>query len=170
MSIIFAYCSYFYIFYNEPIFDQITRNYQMNNLRYLNFGSAQSLVLLVARVLLIVLFLLFGFSKLTGFEGTVQYMQMLHAPLPTLSAAIAVIAEAFLGLAILVGFYTRPIALFLAIYTIGTALIGHAYWHATGDMMQDMNTKIHFFKNMSIAGGFLLLAVAGPGAISFDKK
>ncbi|MEB3754811.1 DoxX family protein [Acinetobacter sp. MD2(2019)] len=142
----------------------------MNALRYLNFGSAQPLVLLIARLLLILLFVLFGVSKLTGFTDTIQYMQMLHAPLPIVSAAIAVFAEVFLGIAIIVGFYTRPAAAFLALYTIGTALIGHAYWHATGDMTQDMNTKIHFFKNISIAGGFLLLAVAGPGAISLDKK
>ncbi|MHA3053435.1 DoxX family protein [Acinetobacter sp. ANC 4640] len=142
----------------------------MTSLRYLDFGSAKSLVLLLARVLLITLFLIFGFSKLTGFEGTVQYMNMLHAPLPTLSAIIAVVAEAFLGLLILIGFYTRPIAVLLALYTLGSAMIGHAYWHTTGDMMQDLNTKIHFFKNMSIVGGFLLLAVAGPGAISIDKK
>lgn len=142
----------------------------MTSLRYLDFGSAKSLVLLLARVFLITLFLIFGFSKLTGFEGTVQYMNMLHAPLPTLSAMIAVVAEAFLGLLILIGFYTRPIAVLLALYTLGTAMIGHAYWHTTGDMMQDLNTKIHFFKNMSIVGGFLLLAVAGPGAISVDKK
>ena len=142
----------------------------MVSLRYLDFGSAKSLVLLLARVFLITLFLIFGFSKLTGFEGTVQYMNMLHAPLPTLSAMIAVVAEAFLGLLILIGFYTRPIAVLLALYTLGTAMIGHAYWHTTGDMMQDLNTKIHFFKNMSIMGGFLLLAVAGPGAISVDKK
>lgn len=142
----------------------------MVSIRYLDFGSAKSLVLLLARVFLITLFLIFGFSKLTGFEGTVQYMNMLHAPLPTLSAMIAVVAEAFLGLLILIGFYTRPIAVLLALYTLGTAMIGHAYWHTTGDMMQDLNTKIHFFKNMSIVGGFLLLAVAGPGAISVDKK
>ncbi|MHA3081293.1 DoxX family protein [Acinetobacter sp. ANC 5502] len=142
----------------------------MTSLRYLDFGSAKSLVLLLARVLLITLFLIFGFSKLTGFEGTVQYMNMLHAPLPTLSAIMAVVAEAFLGLLILIGFYTRPIAVLLALYTLGSAMIGHAYWHTTGDMMQDLNTKIHFFKNMSIVGGFLLLAVAGPGAISVDKK
>ncbi|MHA3098798.1 DoxX family protein [Acinetobacter brisouii] len=142
----------------------------MVSLRYLDFGSAKSLVLLLARVFLITLFLIFGFSKLTGFEGTVQYMNMLHAPLPTLSAMIAVVAEAFLGLLILIGFYTRPITVLLALYTLGTAMIGHAYWHTTSDMMQDLNTKIHFFKNMSIVGGFLLLAVAGPGAISVDKK
>jgi putative oxidoreductase len=69
----------------------------MASLRYLDFGSAKSLVLLLARVFLITLFLIFGFSKLTGFEGTVQYMNMLHAPLPTLSAMIAVVAEAFWG-------------------------------------------------------------------------
>lgn len=142
----------------------------MNTIRYLDFGSGKSLILLIARILLIALFLIFGFSKLTGFEGTIQYMTMLHAPLPTLSAIIAVVAEALFGVLIVIGFYTRPIAVLLALYTLGTAIIGHAYWHTTGDMMQDLNTKIHFFKNISIVGGFLLLAITGPGAISFDKR
>ncbi|MFT4020560.1 MAG: DoxX family protein, partial [Acinetobacter sp.] len=116
----------------------------MNTLRYFDFGSTKNIVLLVARILLVILFLIFGFEKLTGFEGTVQYMAMLHAPLPTLSAIIAVVAEALFGIFILIGFYTRPVAVFLALYTLGTAIIGHAYWNTTGDAMQDLNTKIHF--------------------------
>ncbi|SQC91571.1 Inner membrane protein yphA [Cedecea neteri] len=38
----------------------------------------------------------------------------------------------------------------------------------TGDAV--MPNMINFYKNISIAGGFLLLAVTGPGAISVDKR
>ncbi|MCF8998763.1 DoxX family protein [Acinetobacter nectaris] len=140
----------------------------MNNLRYFDFGSSKSFFLLVARILLIVLFILFGLPKMIGFSGTVGYMASLHAPLPGLSAAIAVLIEVVGSILIILGFYTRPLAIIFALYTLGTAIIGHAYWSMTGDAVQ-MN-MINFYKNISIMGGFLLLAVAGPGAISLDKR
>ena len=78
-----------------------------------------------------VLFVMFGWSKLTGFSGTVAYMTSTGAPVPELSAVIAVVMEFVVGIALLVGFYTRPLALLLALYTLGTAIIGHHYWNMT---------------------------------------
>ena len=46
----------------------------MNTLRYFDFGSSRSLLLLIARIAVVVLFILFGYPKLLGFSGTVQYM------------------------------------------------------------------------------------------------
>ena len=48
----------------------------MNTLRYFDFGSSRSLLLLIARIAVVVLFILFGYPKLLGFSGTVQYMAM----------------------------------------------------------------------------------------------
>ncbi|MBF7690434.1 MULTISPECIES: DoxX family protein [Acinetobacter] len=140
----------------------------MNTLRYFDFGSSKSFVLLVARILLIVLFLLFGLPKITGFSGTVAYMASMHTPLPTVAAAVAVLMEVVGSILILIGFYTRPLAVIFALYTLGTAIIGHAYWSMTGDAVQ-MN-MINFYKNVSIMGGFLLLAITGPGHLSLDRR
>lgn len=137
-------------------------------MRYNLFGRGNDAVLLVARILLAALFVLFGWSKLTGFAGTVGYMASVGAPLPTVSAIIAVVMEFFVGLLIIAGFYTRPLAVLLAIYTIGTALIGHHFWTMTG--MQQMENMINFYKNVSIAGGLLALAVSGPGRFSVDRQ
>jgi len=137
-------------------------------MRYNLFGRGNDVVLLVARILLAALFVLFGYSKLTGFSGTVGYMASVGAPAPTLSAIIAVVMEFFVGLLILAGFFTRPLAVLLALYTIGTAVIGHHFWTMTGaDQMANM---INFYKNVSIAGGLLALAVAGPGRLSVDRQ
>lgn len=122
--------------------------------------------ILVARILLIWLFVMYGWSKLTGFSGTEAYMTHVGAPSPVLAAVIAVIMEFFAGLAILVGLFTRPISLLLALYTFGTALIGHHYWTMSGTA-QYMN-EINFYKNISIMGGFLLLYVTGAGKYSVD--
>lgn len=122
--------------------------------------------MLVARVLLVWLFVMFGWPKLTGFNGTVAYMAHVGAPFPMLAAIIAVFMEFFAGLAILVGLLTRPLALLFVIYTFGTALIGHHYWTMTG-AAQHAN-EINFYKNVSIMGGFLLLYVTGAGHYSID--
>jgi putative oxidoreductase len=90
------------------------------------------------------------------------------APVPTISAMIAIGMEFFVGLALIIGFYTRPLALLFAVYTLGTALIGHHYWTlADGERMANM---INFYKNISIMGGLLLLCVTGPGKYSVDRK
>ncbi|WP_233884136.1 MULTISPECIES: DoxX family protein [Paraburkholderia] len=137
-------------------------------MRYNLFGPGNDVVLLVSRVLLTSLFILFGWSKITGFSGTVDYMAHVGAPVPMLSAVIAVIMEFAVGILLLVGFYTRPLAVLLAIYTVATAFIGHHFWTMTGaDQMMNM---INFYKNISIAGGLLALAVTGPGRISIDRK
>jgi len=124
-------------------------------------------LLLVARVLLVVLFVLFGWSKLTGFSGTEQYMAATGAPAPALSAVIAIVMELVVGVVIAVGFKTRALALLLALYTLGTAFIGHHFWTQTG--MEHFVNMINFYKNISIIGGLLLLFVTGPGKYSIDR-
>lgn len=140
----------------------------MNTLRYFDFGTSRSLMLLIARIALILLFIIFGYPKMLGFEGTVQYMASSGAPVPTLSAIIAIIMEVPVAILIVLGFFTRPLAVIFIFYTLGTAVIGHHYWDMTGDAV--VPNMINFWKNVSIAGGFLLLAITGPGAISLDRR
>ena len=129
----------------------------MNSLRYLDFGQSRHLLLLIGRIALVVLFIIFGYPKLTGFSGTVQYMTSLGTPMPMLAAIIAVVMEVPAAILIVLGFFT-----------LGTAVIGHHYWDMTGDAV--LPNMINFYKNVSIAGAFILLAIVGPGAISLDRR
>ncbi|MFK3661620.1 DoxX family protein [Scandinavium sp. NPDC088450] len=140
----------------------------MNAIRYFDFGSSRSLLLLIARIALVVLFIIFGYPKLLGFQGTVQYMASSGAPVPMLSAIIAIIMEVPAAILIVLGFFTRPLAVIFIFYTLGTAVIGHHYWDMSGDAV--VPNMINFYKNISIAGGFLLLAIAGPGSLSLDRR
>lgn len=140
----------------------------MNTLRYFDFGESRHLFLLIARIALAILFIIFGFPKLTGFDGTVQYMTSLGTPAPMLTAIIAVVMEVPAAILIVLGFFTRPLAILFVFYTLGTAVIGHHFWNMTGDAVGP--NMINFYKNVSIAGGFLLLALTGPGAISIDRR
>jgi putative oxidoreductase len=137
-------------------------------MRYTLFESRKDEILLLARVLLMSLFVIFGWDKLTNFSGTTSYMEAAGLPLPTLAAASALIMEFFVGIAILLGYYTRPLAVLLAIYTIVTAMIGHRYWLFTDTARIDV--MINFYKNFSIAGGLLLLCLIGPGKYSIDRR
>ncbi|MDA8092905.1 MAG: DoxX family protein [Betaproteobacteria bacterium] len=123
-------------------------------------------ILAAARFLIALLFLIFGWEKFMNFSGTLQYMEQVGAPLPDLATLVAIVMELFVGIAIVLGLYTRPLALLLALYTFGTAVIGHHYWTMTG--MARFEGEINFYKNISIIGGLLALYVSGPGQYSID--
>jgi putative oxidoreductase len=123
-------------------------------------------LILAARLLLAALFLIFGWRKLTDFSGTVSQMVELKAPMPLLAAGIATFMELPVAFAVAVGAFTRPVALLMFLYTLGTALIGHRFW--TVKDAERVDSMDSFFKNLSIMGGFLLLFVTGPGKYSID--
>ncbi|MDE1896108.1 MAG: DoxX family protein [Rhodospirillales bacterium] len=125
-------------------------------------------VILVARILLIVLFLKFGWSKLLDYSGTVAYMGQTGVPVPELSALVAIVVEVFVSLAILLGIGTRPLAVLMAFYTLATGFLAHHYWTMSGAAQYE--NEINFYKNVSIMGGFLLLYANGAGRYALDAK
>lgn len=120
----------------------------------------EDIALLIARILMPILFINAGYGKIGGYEGTQQYMQAMGVPgflLP-----LTILLELGGGLAILFGFLTRTTAIFTAIFTLLTALLFHS------NFAEGMN-QLMFMKNMTIAGGYLLLVVTGPGKWSLDR-
>ncbi len=131
-------------------------------------NNLQNPLSLLARLFLAALFVMSGFNKITGFDMTVGYIASKHLPLPALGAVIAILCELGGGLLIVFGFYTRVVALVLAVFTIVAAIFFHAFWAVPPEQTQNM--FIHFWKNVSIAGGFLMLAAFGPGGFSLDAR
>ncbi|AGH84955.1 DoxX family protein [Ralstonia pseudosolanacearum] len=125
-------------------------------------------LILLGRVLMMLLFLISGWGKLTGFSATVGYMGTVGAPMPMLAAIVAVLMEFGVGIALLIGFWTRPLALLMALFVLGTALIAHTYWNVEG-AMQTAN-MVQFYKNLSIMGGLILLSVTGAGKYALQKS
>lgn len=114
---------------------------------------------LLGRVGLSLIFIISGWGKIAGYEGTQGYMEAMGVPGALLPLVIAL--ELGGGLAIAAGFFTRWIGLALAAFSVVSAAIFHANF---ADPMQ----AISFWKNIAMAGGFLLLAANGPGALSLD--
>ncbi len=130
--------------------------------------SKEDVAALVGRVLLAALFIPAGFGKLMGFAGTVGYISSAGLPLPQVAAAIAIIAELGLGLALLVGFKTRWAALGIAVFTVVASFGFHNYWSMPADKV--MLNQMMFFKNLAIVGGLLAFWAFGPGRLSVDKR
>jgi putative oxidoreductase len=123
-------------------------------------------LILAARLLLTALFLIFGWRKLRDFSGTVNQMAQLGVPVPILAAAVATFMELPVAFAVAIGAFTRPLALLMFLYTLGTARFGHRYWTMTGS--ERVDNMDGFFKNLGIMGGFLLLYMTGAGKYSID--
>jgi putative oxidoreductase len=129
---------------------------------------AQDTMALVGRVLIAALFIPAGFSKLTGFAGTVAYIASAGLPLPQVGAVIAIIVELGFGLALLAGFKIRPVAIVLALFTLAASVFFHNYWAMPAD--KAYVNQLMFFKNVAVAGGLLAYAAFGAGRFSIDKK
>jgi putative oxidoreductase len=123
---------------------------------------------LIARILIALIFILSGFSKITGFDGTVGYIASKGLPLPQLLAIGAILVELVGGLMLVLGWKARWAAAAMLIFTTLAALIFHNFWAVPPDQMQ--NQMIHFMKNLSIIGGLLYVVVHGSGQLSLDNK
>ena len=86
--------------------------------------------------------------------------------MPILATAVSMFMELPVAFAVAVGAFTRPLALLMFLYTLGTARFGHHYWTMTGS--ERVDNMDGFYKNLGIMGGFLLLYIAGPGKYSID--
>lgn len=114
---------------------------------------------LFGRVGLSLIFIISGWGKIAAYAGTQQYMASAGVPGSLLPLVIAL--ELGGGVAVLTGAFTRWIALALAAFSLASAALFHAH---LGDAAQAIN----FWKNVAMAGGFLMLAANGAGTFSLD--
>ena len=110
---------------------------------------------LIARILLSGIFLISLFSKLTGLDGTIQFMSAKGIPLPSLLIWGVIATELAGALALLTGYKMREAGILLALYLVPTSLIFHNFWAMEGQQFQMQ--LMAFMKNVSIMGGLLLL-------------
>ena len=129
-------------------------------------NTYQNTLNLFGRFLIAALFLPAGIAKLTGFDGTVGYIHSVGLPAPAAAASLALIVEILGGVALLVGYQTRIVAVVLAIFTFFASVFFHAYWAAPAD--QAFVAQLLFFKNIAVIGGLLVLASSGAGKFSID--
>jgi putative oxidoreductase len=123
---------------------------------------------LAGRILLALIFVISGFGKITGFEGTVGYIAAKGLPLPQLGAVLAIVVEFGAGILLVIGWQARWAATALFLFLIPTTLIFHNFWAA--DAAQVQSQTIHFMKNLCIMGGMLYVMAFGAGPFSVDNR
>ena len=115
---------------------------------------------LLGRILISTLFLLNGIFKISNYEGTIGWMESFGVSGMFLVPAI--ILEIAGPILIIIGFKTRLCASILVIFTISVTLIFH----------MDFNNQmqlITFLKNISIAGGLLIIVASENRYFSIDN-
>jgi len=115
----------------------------------------------LGRIFLSTLFLIEGTNKIFNYEETIQYME--NFGIPGYLAIPAIILEILFPLLLIIGYQTKIAALVMMIFTIVVAIIFHTNFD---DQMQ----FITFFKDIAIAGGFIIIFVNGAGKFSVDYK
>jgi putative oxidoreductase len=83
-----------------------------------------------------------------------------------LAAALA--TEAVGSLFLIIGFRARAAAAILFVYLGIVSFRLHAFWTLTGNSAAQ--NQVHFFKNLGMMGGLLMIAVYGAGAWSVDAR
>jgi putative oxidoreductase len=116
---------------------------------------------LLGRILMSILFFTSGVGKITGYASVAAYMVSAGVSGTLLPLAIA--TELLGPLALVLGWHSRLTALLLACYSLLAAWLFHFNF---ADPVQ----STMFLKNVSIAGGLLLLAANGAGGYSLDAR
>ena len=128
----------------------------------------ESILNLLGRIAIAALFLPAGLNKLMGVEGTTAYFASLGLPLVAVLVWVVIAIEVLGGLALILGYKTRFVAIGLAIFTVFASITGHAFWAAPVDAA--FIAQLLFIKNIAVTGGLLILASSGAGSISLDGR
>lgn len=118
----------------------------------------------LGRLLLAFMFIMAGLQKIGGYAGTQQYMEFMGVPGALLPLVIA--TELLGGLALLLGWRARIAAILLAGFTILSGFIFHFLPSLGMEGQAAQAEMIGFFKNLTIAGGMLMVVAFGPGRLS----
>ena len=123
---------------------------------------------LAGRILLSIIFIMSGISKITGFAGTAGGMTSKGLPVPEVLLAASIVIELGAAAMIVLGFKARWGAAALFLWMIPVPLVFHNYWAmpAADQQMQ----SIMFFKNLGLMGGMLILMGLGSGPLSLGNR
>ncbi|MCY9855448.1 DoxX family protein [Vibrio mediterranei] len=111
-------------------------------------------VIFLARILLAFLFIQAGWGKIFTYDSVSGYMESKGVSGQLLP--LVILLELGGGLAIFTGTLTKLTAFSIALFTFISGVLFHFDPSAHTQM-------VHFYKNMSISGGYLALGVLGGG-------
>lgn len=127
----------------------------------------QPLVILLARLLLSLIFIISGVNHILNWTGSIAYMREAGLVVPQLLLPGAIVLLLCGGLFVLVGFHVRLGALLLILFLIPTTLLFHDFWNKD-TALDAQREMISFLKNVGLLGGLLMVLGFGSGGFSVD--
>jgi putative oxidoreductase len=124
----------------------------------------QDFILLAGRVLIGWIFVSSGFRKLMDIPAFVATMP--RRDLPEFLGYIAPFVEFFGGVLLVAGLATRYVSLLMLLFMVFATFSSHRYW--SYPEAQQANQNSHFWKNVAMTGGIVLLFVTGAGRYALD--
>lgn len=124
-------------------------------------NQLQAFSALLGRLFLAMIFIQSGLSKMSDYAATQDYMDAMGVSSALLPLVIAL--EVLGGIAIVIGFKARLVALAMAGFSLLSALLFHTNF-------SDQTQTIMLMKNIAIAGGFLMIVAHGAGAYALDNR
>jgi putative oxidoreductase len=121
----------------------------------------------VGRILLSLIFIASGASKIMDWQQPVQMMTDKGLPAVNVLLSVAVALEIIGGVSVVLGLYARVGALALLAFLIPVSVIMHNFW-TLEDGPERMGEMISFMKNVSIMGGLTVVLALGAGPCSID--
>jgi len=128
----------------------------------------QGISTMVGRVLIGVIYVVSGVSKIMDYAGTAQYMASEKMPMIPVLEPAAIVVEIVFGLGIVLGYKARLSGLVLAAYSIVATVIFNHFWNMPAGPMQA--TVMHlFWSTIVMVGACLFIAGMGPGAFALEN-
>jgi putative oxidoreductase len=134
----------------------------------MNNPNVTNAAALLGRVLLAAIFIISGYAKIGGFDGTAGYIASKGLPMPQVLAALTVALELGGGILLAIGFKARWVALLFFLWLIPTTFVFHKFWGI--EAAQAQMQQIQFLKNLAIMGGMSYVFAFGAGAYSVDRR
>ncbi|MEM4988006.1 DoxX family protein [Collimonas sp. H4R21] len=138
-------------------------NAKAEGLSLSNPSALNGIVPAIGRLMISIIFILSGLSKIAAPAMTIGYIQSVGLPFPAIALGVAAFIEIVGGVTLLLGYKTRIVGGVMFLFTLATALFFHNH-------LADQNQFIHFFKNVAMAGGLLHVIALGGGRISLDGR
>lgn len=132
-------------------------------------ASFEGPINLAGRILLSLIFVLSGLSKIGNWGGTAAFMESEGMVAVPLFLAGAILFEVAGGLSVATGYKARWGALALVVFLIPASLIFHDFWKLEDAQARQLQ-MILFLKNVAIGGGLLTVVARGAGPWSLDER
>ena len=131
---------------------------------------SQSLAALFGRLLLALVFILSGISKIGNYDSTVAHMTGAGMVASPFFLYAAVLIELGCGLSLATGFRARVSSLILFVFMIPVTYIFHfKLAFTTGLEVANKDQVVNVLKNLAIMGGLLLIYGNGAGKLTIGK-